>query len=186
MRCDEIQERFVDLLYQEPGTPPASPELRAHLASCPACRRHLEQLNATRAALATWQDESPLRPVVLPEPEPSRSLSSWVPAIRFLRVGALAALAILAFLALANAELTWNKDGFAFRTHLFRRAAPVADYYTKAESRELLKSVLDDTERRVMETNYLMMQRMMDTIEQDRWQELRLVRRRLDQTQDKN
>src|SRR5512134_3185564 len=101
MRCDEIQERFVDLLYQEQGTPSASPELRAHLASCPACRRELDQLNATRAALAAWQDEPPLRPVVPPQPAAPRSIS-WAPAFRFLRAGAVAALAVLALLAVAN------------------------------------------------------------------------------------
>ena len=39
MRCDEIKERFVDLLYHEQGTPSASPELQAHFRSCPNCQK---------------------------------------------------------------------------------------------------------------------------------------------------
>ena len=83
---------------------------------------------------------------------------------------------ILAFLALANAEITWNRDGVAFRTHMFARPGSTPDFYTKAEVRNLLKSVVDDTEGRVMETNYLMLQRMMDTIEDERQLDLSFVR----------
>jgi hypothetical protein len=135
-------------------------------------------------ALSAWQDEPPLRPVIVPVAP--RRRTTWGPVMYFLRAVAIAALAVLALLAVADAELTWNKEGFSFRTHLFRSAAPATEYYTKAESRELIKNVLDDTERRVMETNYLMLQRMMDTIEEDRVQDLRLVRGRANRTTDKN
>ncbi len=186
MRCDEIQERFVDLLYDEKGTPPASPELRAHIASCPNCRQELEGLRATRLALGQWKDE----PVSVPVNVPLRTVPArrWWPRISLcLRAGAIAALVIIAVLAVSNAEVTWNSAGFSFRTHLLRsRALSDSDYYTKTEMRELLKTVLDDTENRVMETNYLMMQRMMDTIEEDRWQELRTVRAQIDRNHNKN
>ena len=38
-----------------------------------------------------------------------------------------------------------------------------------------MKQALDDSELRMNETNYLMMQKMLDTVEQDRWMDLRLV-----------
>ena len=81
---------------------------------------------------------------------------------------------IFAFLGLANADITWNKNGFSFRTHL----APLVrsqsqDSYTRAEMRDLLRKVLDESESRSIETNYMMMQRMLDTIEQERRQERR-------------
>jgi len=175
MRCEDIKERFVDLLYDERGTPPASPELRGHLASCPSCRQQLEELRATRTALAAWQDEAPLRPVLIPRAaRPAKN--PLRAALSCLRFAAAAAVIVLAFLAIANAEITWNRDGFSFRTRMFRKMEAPSEYYTKAEVRDLLKSVVDDTESRVMETNYLMLQRMMDTIEEDRWLDLRLVR----------
>jgi hypothetical protein len=175
MRCEDIQERFIDLLYDERGTPPASPELRGHLASCPSCRQQLEELRATRTALAGWKDEAPLRPVLIPRLTRSTK-TSWRVAFNFARFAATAAVIILAFLALANADITWNRDGFSFRTHLLAKPQSTPDFYTKAEVRNLLKSVVDDTEGRVMETNYLMIQRMMDTIEADRHLDLSFVR----------
>jgi hypothetical protein len=175
MRCEEIKERFIDLLYDEQGTPSASPELRGHLASCPACRQEFEELRATRAALATWKDEEPLRPVLIPRA--GRPVSNrWKVTFGYLRFAAAAAVVVLAFLALANAEIRWNRDGFEFHTHMFGKPETAQDVYTKAEVRDLLKKVVDDTEGRMMETNYLMLQRMMDTIEEDRRMDLRLVR----------
>ncbi len=175
----------MELLYDEPGTPSAGPELRGHLASCPACRRQLEELQATRTALAGWEDEAPLRPVLLPREGRARK-SHWPAAFRYLRYAAAAAVVVLAVLALANAEFTWNRDGVVFRTHLLSSPGVPPAYYTKAEVRNLLKTVVDDTESRVMETNYLMMQRMMDTIEEDRRLDWRLVRGETARNHNKN
>jgi predicted anti-sigma-YlaC factor YlaD len=175
MRCDEIQERFLDLLYHEGGAETASPELRAHLSSCPRCRRELDGLEQVRDTLKQWPDESPQRPILLPaakRSQPRRRLMPW----RLLRYGAVAALLVLAFLALANAEISWNNQGFTFRTQLVSRKPSGPEYYTKAEMREMLKRVLDDSESRMIEANYEMIQRMMDTLDQERWQDLRLVR----------
>ena len=61
MRCEEIQERLVELLYSELGTPAASAELRGHVNSCPACQRELQELETVRSALKSWKDEPPLR-----------------------------------------------------------------------------------------------------------------------------
>jgi predicted anti-sigma-YlaC factor YlaD len=64
MRCQEIQERFVDLLYQEPGTPSAGKELQEHLKNCPACQKELDGLQSVQTALKAWQDEPPLRAII--------------------------------------------------------------------------------------------------------------------------
>ncbi len=175
MRCDEIQDRFVDLLYNEKGTPSASPELQAHIDSCESCRRELEGLKSTRTLLNLWADEPLPRPVRLPVREyahKSRRTIGWRP----LRFAAIAAMILIAFLVLANADVTWNKDGFSYRNHLLSRGASQVDVYTKAQTRDLLKRVLDDSESRINETNYLMMQELLRTVEQDRMLDLRLVR----------
>lgn len=181
MRCDEIQERFVELLYDERGTPPASPELRAHVRTCARCRRELEDLRTVRGVLGLWKDESPgevalpastrVAPVVpiAAKPRPTARLAA------FARWGAIAAMLVMALLAVGNAEVTWNRDGFAFRTRLFAREAPPVEYYTRDEVRRLVKRALDDTERSMTEANYVMMQRLLETIDQEKQQDMRFL-----------
>ena len=184
MRCDEIKERLVDLLYDEGRTRSADPELQAHVQSCPSCRRELDELGGVRATLNLWADETPLRPVVLPTPrkDPARWASIWPVARRF----AMAAAVLLAFLALTNAEVTWEQGRFSFRTSLMPAAASGSHYYTKSETRDLVREALDDTESRMTETNYLMMQRVMDTMDQERWSETRFVKGRGNDSRVKN
>jgi hypothetical protein len=172
MRCEEIKERFIDLLYSERGTPSASPELQAHLQSCPACRLELEELRGVRTALHTWTDEAPLRSLVFPA---TARPKSWMPGWAVNRYAAVAAVIVAGCLVLSNAEITWNEQGFAFRSHLLGQQDR-QDYYTRDEVRELLKNVLDDTETRIMETNHIMMRQMWDTIEQEQLQNLNFAR----------
>jgi predicted anti-sigma-YlaC factor YlaD len=184
MRCDEIQERFIDLLYSECGTPSASPELQAHIESCPVCREELEGLKEVQKTLRRWEDEPALRPVEFPRPE--HNLLRTRPYFwRAVRYAAIAAMLVIAFLAVASPEITWSKQGFSFKTNTPWSAAR-ADSYTKAETRNLLKQVIDDSEARVTETNYLMMQRLLDTIEQDRMSDLRMVKHQVEQNRNKN
>jgi hypothetical protein len=98
----------------------------------------------------------------------------------------MAAAVLLAFLALTNAEVTWEQGRFSFRTSLMPAAASGSNYYTKSEIRDLVREALDDTESRVIETNYLMMQRVMDTMDQERWSETRLVKARGNDSRVKN
>lgn len=190
MRCDEIQERFVELLYDERGTPPASPELRAHVLTCASCRRELEELRTVRGVLGLWKDEAP-RDVVLPASARLAPVAPIAPIVtiapiatrfrskpRFVAVarwGAIAAMLVMALLALGNADVTWNRDGFAFRTRLFAQEAAPADYYTKGEVRRLVKLALDDTERSMTEANYVMMQRLLETIDQEKQEDMRFL-----------
>lgn len=178
MRCDEIKERFVELLYAEPGTPAASLELQAHINSCPACENEVAELKAVQAALKTWKEEPPLRSVVIAglasRALPPRSGSN---RFRMARYAAVAALMVFAFLALANADITWNQNGFSFRTHLVPAARSQSqEYYTKAEVRDILRKVMDESESRLTDTNYLMMQRMLETVELERRWDLVLMK----------
>jgi hypothetical protein len=72
--------------------------------------------------------------------------------------------------------VTWDQGHFSFRTSLLPASTSSHAYYTKAETRDLVRRAIDDTESRMTETNYLMMQRMMDTMDQERWSEMRLVK----------
>lgn len=187
MRCEEIQERFVELLYNEHSEPSESAALREHVNSCPRCSNELRSLETVRGILQLWQDEEPAGSVALPRPIlefHSKRASIW----RLIRYAAVAAMAVLAILALANAkaEFSWSKGEFSFQTRLFRSSEGPSESYTKAEVRNLLKRVLDDSESRMMETNYLMMQQMMDTIDQERMRDLRLIRSQSLQNHAKN
>jgi len=81
-----------------------------------------------------------------------------------------AAMLLLAFLGLANAEITWNKEGFAFRTHILPVPSSKFDpstYYTKAEARSIIGRVADETEGRMLDANKLMIQDALEILEQE-------------------
>jgi hypothetical protein len=186
MRCDEIQERLVELLYDERGTPPASAELQGHVNSCPACQKELQELEAARSALKSWKDEPPLRSVAgLAVPAKVVPMRARFSVLKIAKYGAVAAMVVLSFLALSNAEMSWNKDGFSFRTHLLTSPIPAsAKYYDKDEVREIVRQVADDSEIRMMEGNRVMLLRMMEYIERD--MDARFVRSQHARNQSRN
>lgn len=190
MRCEEIQEGFVDLLYDERGAPPANSALRAHLDACPSCSAQLEDLRAVRGSLRVWADEAPPASVRYIAPVPARRQGfrrsrTW----RYVRAGALAASIALAFLALANAEISFSREGLSFRTHLFPRETSGMDasrYYTREEVLDLIKRVADDSEARLTEGNYLMIQRMLEIIGQQQERDFMVINSRLAQLRSRN
>jgi predicted anti-sigma-YlaC factor YlaD len=169
MSCDEIQEQLVDLVYDEGGVPPANSEVQEHLRTCTACREKVDELRRTRKYLQLWKDEPPLRSVLITKQE---RIAKRNIGLRYLRYAAVAAMVLISLLALANTQVSWNKDGFTFSAHFFEQQNKEQDYYTKAELRDLMKDALNYTN----ETNYLMMQKVLDTVEQDRRSDIRLIR----------
>jgi hypothetical protein len=184
MRCEEFQERFIEFVYGEEGAPQEDKEIHEHLRTCSTCREELEELKQTRKYLQLWKDDFPLQSVAVARPKvPTSGRFHW----KYLRYAAIAAMLILCLLALANTQITWNKNGFAFSTHLLQgRPQQGQNYYTKAEVVDLMKQALDDSEFRMNELNNTMMQQMLSTIEQDRWMDLRLNRSHATQYQNKN
>jgi hypothetical protein len=171
MNCDETREYLIELVYDEGGDSPAGIEAREHLRVCSACRIELEELRGTRKYLQLWKDEDPLRNVtIVGRDRPAALESHW----KYLRYAAIAAMLVVCFLALANAEITWNREGFSSRTRLFAGQESSRDYYTKSE----VEDIMNDSEVRISETSRLMILKMLDTVEQDRWMDLRLVRSR--------
>jgi hypothetical protein len=114
-----------------------------------------------------------LRPFEIPRQVPSKPIG-W----RYLRYAAIAAMVVLSFLAVTNMQISWNGNGFSLSTHLLPAKESARDYYTKSEFRDIMKRALDDSEVRTNETSYLMMQKLLDTVERDRWMDLRLARPR--------
>jgi hypothetical protein len=185
MRCDEIQERLIELLYDEPGAASADSALQKHVNSCARCRKELEELQDTRKALKLWKDEEPLRPpAILRTEKPPRH--AFGTAWQMVRFGAIAALVLLGVLALANTRITWNRQGLTFSTNLFSGGSPSADYYTKAEVRDILKRSLDDSEARMFETDSLMIQEALETMEKEQYAYLRLAHPKANQKRNVN
>jgi hypothetical protein len=170
MQCHEIQEQFVDLLYDEQGTPSAGSELLAHIRSCASCQKELAALKALRTTFKVWRDEPPLRPVTIPQPAPARRVFR-LPFWNVVRYAAVAALVTLAVLGLSNAQIRWDNNGFSFHASLFPQSPPAANFYTKGEMKVILDRVLDISE----ESNRQMIQRMMDTQDAVRAVELRAI-----------
>jgi hypothetical protein len=182
MRCNEIQEQFVNLLYHEKGTPAASAEVEAHLRSCPECQMELAGLKGLQSTLKAWQDEPPLRPVRIPRAEPAASRFR-LPVWRLARYAAFAALVTLAFLGLSNAEIRWDSNGFSFQTHLLPKAAPSpTDHYTREETREMFRRVLEDSQG----FTFQVMQQVMDRQDQLHFSDLRLITNRIKENRGKN
>jgi hypothetical protein len=174
MRCDDIRERFVELLYDEAGTPSASSELRAHVRSCPSCRQQLDELKEVQGSLREWKEESLLRPIVVPQvirTPPLRARQSDFGFWAFARYAAIAACMLLAFFAgLAYQSLSKNSD-----------------VYTKTEVRELVRKALYDTEMRLNETTNLKLQKVLDTVENEQGYIYgRLTRFQSERTRNKN
>jgi hypothetical protein len=173
MRCEEVRDHFIEFVYDEGDDSPLKLEAREHLRTCSACQGELEELKRTQKYLQLWKDEDPLRNIVIAGQKANlHRRSNW----KYPRYAAIAAMILLCFLALANTQVTWNRDGFSLRTRLFSGNELTQDYYTKSEVRDIMKRALDDSELQITETNYLMMQKMLDTVEQDQLMDLRLAR----------
>ena len=171
MRCDELREQMISLVYDEKNDSPDTLEMREHLRTCPACREEIDKLRRTSKYLHLWKDEPPLRSIAIAKCETAARKSIGRRSIRY---AAIAAMAVICFLALANIQVVYTDNEIRFSTHLFPRQEQEGErnYYTKAELRNLMKDALDYTN----ETNYIMMQKMMDTIEQDRWRDIGYIR----------
>jgi hypothetical protein len=185
MKCGEIQEQMIELLYREKGTPAASPELMDHIRSGPDCGKALEELKGVQRSLKLWEDEPPVRTFAIPEMIKARKSKRFF-AVPMLRYAAIAAMLMIVVLSLANLEITWKSGEFSLSMHLLSAASPGDDYYTKSQMRDILKQVVDDSESRQTETNYLMIQQLLDTVERDRLTDLRYIRSQSDLNRGKN
>jgi hypothetical protein len=161
MKCDDMQERLVELLYEEEGGASAGTEVAEHLRLCPGCRKELEDLRAVRAKLGLWEDEKPLRPVAVPRARAGRAFFA-APLWRAVRYAAVAALVALALLGLSNAQITWDRNGFSFRAGILPAQRPAAEYLTREEVRDALQQL-----RLISQDDaYLMIQKMLDVQDQ--------------------
>jgi hypothetical protein len=122
-----------------------------------------------------------LRPVRVPRTETSAGRLR-VPFWRVARYAAVAALVTLAFLGLSNAQVTWDKSGFAFKTSLFAPAVRPENTPTREEMKTLIERAMASYDN----YNFQMMQRMLDTVDQERAIDYRSITRQIKGTRSKN
>ena len=115
MRCDEIQEHSLIFFMMKAAILQENTELREHLRTCSACRRELEELKQTRKYLQLWKDESPLQNISIAGPHFPRPEVE----LEILRYAGDCGHGHDLLLALANTQITWNKNGFSFSTPAF-------------------------------------------------------------------
>jgi hypothetical protein len=162
MRCEEIRDQLVDLLYDETGMPAAGPELRAHVQSCSACRKELEGLQQVRVALRAWKDEAPIRPVALPK-SPAKAPLFQFRTRALVRYGAIAAMITLAFLA--GLHYNWRLSGYT--NDQVQVLVEKAQHDTEARMREIIKQAQYDTEARMAERQNVGFQRLLEAVENE-------------------
>ena len=120
MNCERCREMLPDHVGDELD-PQSAEELRKHLANCAACRRELDFLEETRAALKlAWPDEA--IPENLTFDRPGRASAHPGPAVRWWQAPraawlSLAAAACLVFclgtLAFLHARIQVGEGGFS-------------------------------------------------------------------------
>jgi hypothetical protein len=59
MKCEEVQERMIDVLYGEEVTPRGGFQFFRHLGECSDCNLEYLELLETREKLGDWKVESP-------------------------------------------------------------------------------------------------------------------------------
>jgi hypothetical protein len=107
MRCDELRDDVLDVLYGEADVE-TTRRVDAHRAACPACREELEALRRVRRDLSAWRQPAAAPP--LAAPRASRGdRRAWLAAA----AGMLLALA--GTLVLGGAEVRYEGGGFSAR-----------------------------------------------------------------------
>jgi hypothetical protein len=118
---DEI---LVAYLYDDID-PAARAAFDAHVAVCRVCGEELAELQAVRSGLGQWTPPGPARVFNFPAQSPRRSrvwtaladIPAWAQVAAALLVLGVAA-------AIANVEVTYDRDGFAVRTGWSENAGP--------------------------------------------------------------
>jgi anti-sigma factor RsiW len=119
--CDK--ELLVGYLYDE-IQPAERARFDAHLRTCAACRREVEELRHTRTHLAQWAPPEPELGFEIVRAAP-RTARRFAPAPAW-ALAAAAALVLAASAAIANLEVRYDGNGLVVRTGWAQPAGPAA------------------------------------------------------------
>ena len=104
MKCDDMPQRLVTLLYGE-LEPEEEKQIKAHLKACPACRQVYEELRGTSRVLQKWEDVAPKMNLVFVQ-EPVSRWKTWKEKYRQLDWGRRLALGVPVLAVLLFISLT--------------------------------------------------------------------------------
>lgn len=198
MKCEFSREKLVGFFYDELAADERA-GVEEHLSGCSSCRKEVKQLTQTTNLLQAWPDESPqlnLRFVA----EPARHKSRLRNVVsRRVGIGlAAGAAAALLLLALMNFEASYAHGNLSVKLSLFpQQSQPVmaahpdsAKFVTQpqfdawqAEHVQFVRGLLADLETRQRRDNRLLLTDLVENIERQRQQDLRVVGKGLEAVQ---
>jgi len=188
MKCKEMPERLVSLLYGELNAEEAK-AIQAHLDSCGECRRVFEELRSTTNLLGEWKDLAPDRNFVFVT-EPASRWNDWKERFRRLGRGrrlalgmpALAAAALLFFAVLnVRVEVQDGRWSAAFsllprrEVQIPREQLVEALDEVQSETLRLVSGMIENSEERQRQENAIVLTLLAQDIEMQRQRDLRLV-----------
>lgn len=198
MKCEFSREKLIGFVYEELPSDEKG-EVEAHLTTCAACREEVQQLAQTTRLLRAAPDEVPelnLRFVA----EPTRQ-RSWLGKVVSRPVGiafAAGTVAVLLLLALFNFEASYTDGKLSVKMSLFARQSPPvtpiepdsAKFVTQPqfeawqeEHVQFVQTMLADLEARQRRESRLLLTELVEDIERQRQQDLRVVGRGLEAVQ---
>ena len=188
MKCEQMEEQLVSLLYGEIDEEEAK-RIKAHLKSCASCRKVYKELQGTTEILDRWEVESPKLNFVF-----VRHTASWWSGIkeriaqmgwgRRLAVGVPAlALLFIVSLALFNFRASYEQGSWNFS---FSLAPQKQAAFNEAQLAELLRQsqdemlilmakMIDESESRQRRESTLTLAQFAQTLERQRKEDLRMM-----------
>jgi len=186
MKCDEIKEKFMELIYGE-ISPEDKKKVQAHLRRCKDCKKEFMELKNTSAVLQKWEIPEPnMNLVFVREKTPLFArLKESLPVLNFnfkkfgMAFGGTFA-GILILLSLVNFEVTKTSEGFSVKMALFGTEQPAVDEklliqeMTKVqqETLQLFTRMLNEREKAQKREYQMTMAQLANALESRRTYEL--------------
>jgi len=133
MKCNEIKEKFMDLIYDE-ISPEDKRKVQYHIRRCKACKKEFMELKNTSAVLQKWEIPEPNMNLVFVQ-EKSSLLDRIKESLKILdldfrKFGIAfggAAIGLFLILSLFNFEVTKTSEGFSVKMGVLGKDKPAVD-----------------------------------------------------------
>ncbi|RKY89236.1 hypothetical protein DRQ09_01730 [candidate division KSB1 bacterium] len=133
MKCDEIKEKLIDLVYDEVSAEEKK-KLKAHLRRCKNCKKEYMELVNTSKVLRKWKAPEPSFNFIFIKERISviNRLKEWfrVPGFNFKKFGIAfggIAVGLLIILSLVNFEVNKTENGLSISMGIFKKSKSTID-----------------------------------------------------------
>lgn len=188
MKCNDMPKNLVSLLYGELD-PDEGKRIRAHIKTCPSCRRVYKELQSTSKLLQKWEDVTPDMNFVFVHESLSR-WKDWKEKLTQLSWGRRLAFGIpvfaaglLVFLAVLNFRVSYHEGEWNVTFSLIPKSQQPNQEQLFVEAIEqeqnetllLISKIIEESENRQRRENALTLARFAQDQERQRQQELTMV-----------